>query len=512
MEMHSKKTASADMISSPAAGIRGRSAGLAGALLLALLLVSPGSRAQQIPLYGSYLVNPFSLNPAEAGRGERVNLFGMVRNQYAGFEGSPTTQMLTVDGGLNERVGLGLKLVNEQTDILRNTRASLAYSYGFSLSEKAGIRLGVAVTGGQRSLDFDRVFVEDRNEQVVFDDRISQVHIEGEAGMTFSYQKLRIGLAVPQLLGDRWEYEDDGLNQQVRFQNQRHFMATAQYPFEIVDGRYTLEPMVLTRMASGAPFQFDGNLTLRNPDLWYATAGYRNGYSVTAGGGVILSQQFMLGYSYDYPTGDIAAFTGGSHEVVLGFSFGGAAADEKQLPREEVEMMLQEQAEREAQKRQALENKMDSLGALNAKQREDLDYFREKMNDQDAELRALKEKYRPEPGGAGTGSGRSEDAGDPGAVPSGERPEEAEELEQGQFLVVVASFRKFEDAVNYQQFLARARDGRSGTRITRSASGNWYFLYRETYDNARQAQQRLNELPRNELIPRMRPWIYRVGD
>ena len=59
--------------------------------------------AQQIPMYGTYMLNEFSINPAYAGEDGGVNLFGTVRDQYSGFEGSPVTEMLTVDGYLEKQ-------------------------------------------------------------------------------------------------------------------------------------------------------------------------------------------------------------------------------------------------------------------------------------------------------------------------------------------------------------------------------------------------------------------------
>ena len=44
--------------------------------------------------------------------------------------------------------------------------------------------------------------------------------------------------------------------------------------------------------------------------------------SVGALAGIKLFDTFRIGYSYDYPTGAISQFTTGSHEIVVGYSFG----------------------------------------------------------------------------------------------------------------------------------------------------------------------------------------------
>lgn len=503
-------------------------------LLLVALLASAAVRAQQVPLYGSYVVNPFVINPALAGDQETVDIYGIVRNQYAGFEGSPTTQMLTVDGGLkNQNVGLGLRVYNEQTDILRNTGAALTYAYRVPLGDELGVRLGVSVTGGQRSIDFNQVILADQNEAIDFDQRISDVHVDGEAGLALEYQRFRFGLAVPQLLGTLWEYEDDALNLQAQYQNERHLLSTLQYTFPLKDGNLEFEPLVLTRWAPGSPFMFDGNVVMRNPDLWYATAGYRSDFAVTVGGGVFLADQFTIGYAYDYPVNDIVDYTSGSHEVVLGLSLGGDQ-DRDQRTREDLTRLIAEERERNRKEREALQEDVDSLKDLNEEQEKELRYLREKMEESDKELDSLKNRYRPggsggeregrEPGDerrrerptrererAREEEGRQRQRDREGREPSGEAQDAPDELQAGNYAVVVASFRKFEDAVRYRQFQAR-NDGYQDVRITQSASGNWYFVYTEVEGDLQDGLDRLEEMERESKPLQMRPWLYKVRE
>ena len=44
--------------------------------------------------------------------------------------------------------------------------------------------------------------------------------------------------------------------------------------------------------------------------------------SVGAVVGMRFLDDLIVGYSYDYPTSSIRKFTSGSHEIILGYSFG----------------------------------------------------------------------------------------------------------------------------------------------------------------------------------------------
>lgn len=460
--------------------------------------------AQQIPMYGTYMLNEFSINPAYAGEDGGVNLFGTVRDQYSGFEGSPVTEMLTVDGYLEkQKIGFGLKVYNEQTDILRNTGFALTYAYRVKLSNRSALRFGVSGTSGQRSIDFEKVFVTDENEQIIFDNRVSKFLFDANAGLLFNYADFKLGLTVPQVFGSKWNYEEDALNTQARYQNERHILTTIQYPFTLKPDKLLLEPLFLFRGAPGLPAQFDANLVLKKPNSWYATAGYRDQYAVTAGGGVILSDKLMIGYSYDYPTNEIADFSNGSHEITVGLRIGGGNAAKKGLEDaggnaksyERLEEQANESKELKANQAQ-LEKDLEQLKEMNEKQREELEFFKEKLNNYDEELDSLKTKYTKRP---------DEKGSDLGITP------EPVDVKEGNFVVVVGSFQYLKNAIKYQQFLARVGTI-NRTMITQSASKNWYFVYTNEHDNLNEARNTLKSLPREVMIPKMKPWIYRMGD
>ncbi|MBC7387835.1 MAG: type IX secretion system membrane protein PorP/SprF, partial [Opitutaceae bacterium] len=70
--------------------------------------------AQLVPVYSQYLVNQTIINPAYAGANDCLNINALYRQQWAGYEGAPSTRTLSAHSPLKNRaVALGLNLVND---------------------------------------------------------------------------------------------------------------------------------------------------------------------------------------------------------------------------------------------------------------------------------------------------------------------------------------------------------------------------------------------------------------
>ncbi len=82
---------------------------------------------------------------------------------------------------------------------------------------------------------------------------------------------------------------------------------------------FTFIPSFCIKGVSPAPMSFDINAKLRYKDFLWGGVSYRNRDAVAAMVGVIINNMFDISYSYDYITSDINKYTGGSHEIVIGY-------------------------------------------------------------------------------------------------------------------------------------------------------------------------------------------------
>ena len=63
------------------------------------------SFSQQDPVYTQYMNNLLTIQPAYAGNNGALNITGISRAQWIGFDGAPNTNTLTINGALRRYGG-----------------------------------------------------------------------------------------------------------------------------------------------------------------------------------------------------------------------------------------------------------------------------------------------------------------------------------------------------------------------------------------------------------------------
>ena len=89
--------------------------------------------AQQDPQFTQNMFNRLAVNPAYAGAKESFCATIISREQWMGFEGNPTTNLLSVDYGTTifqkHKVGAGLTVIQDEIGPIQSLNAKLALSY-----------------------------------------------------------------------------------------------------------------------------------------------------------------------------------------------------------------------------------------------------------------------------------------------------------------------------------------------------------------------------------------------
>ena len=103
-------------------------------LFLLVGLVSCFAMAQQEAQYTQYMYMTQVFNPAFAGNRGIMSLKALVRSQWVDVEGAPKTSVFSFDTpiGENEKMGLGLTIINDQIGPLTETNIAIDYAYSLS--------------------------------------------------------------------------------------------------------------------------------------------------------------------------------------------------------------------------------------------------------------------------------------------------------------------------------------------------------------------------------------------
>ncbi len=302
------------------------------------LVQSQMVQAQQVPFYNHYFINPFVFNPAMAGASGDVNAF-LVRNQrYTGFNGASVNNYLSIDGAfMKDKGGFGIQVSHQACGIQQQLASSLTYAYGVRFRDLSQLRFGVTAGLLDNRIDLAAINVMDANDPYLATMRQKVSSYDFNAGLSYIRNSLRIGFAVPQLIGNKVAY--DKQNARGYYRLARHFMLSGEYDLRFKNNKSViLRPNALMRYVPGAPLQYDVMATVDHAKMGWVSLGYKSGYSVQMNIGFRIMKQLRVGYSYEYLVGSMKNYsTGAHHEIMLGLTF-----REKEKPVEVIKIVERE--------------------------------------------------------------------------------------------------------------------------------------------------------------------------
>lgn len=270
------------------------------------------TQAQQLPQFTQYMYNTISINPAYAGSRDGLSLTALHRSQWAGIEGAPRTQTLSIHSPMaNEKVGLGFSVINDKTGYENYTYMYGDFSYTIDLSEDVTLSFGAK--GGFSYYNLDEDLFTDPNvlQDPFFREQFNRWTPNVGAGLYLSSQDWYLGFSAPKLINnDHNDYSDYVALERV------HYYLTGGYVFDLND-TWKLRPTALAKYTQGAPLSVDMSSTLIYDEKLYLGATYRIDDAIGAFLDFQIFEQLRIGYAYEYTISDLRPYTSGSHEFIL---------------------------------------------------------------------------------------------------------------------------------------------------------------------------------------------------
>lgn len=303
-------------------------------LVLVLALEAITINAQQAPMYTHYMYNTLVINPAYAGSRDALTITALHRSQWVDFKGAPLTQTLTAHSPLkNEHLGLGLSLSNDKIGPSNTTAVFADFAYRMQVSEKAKLALGISAganifQGNLNSLDLDQQ-----------SDPVFQQNIRNRAtpnfgfGAYYSRERFYAGISAPNLLQNNYSVVTAANGATLVGKEQRHYFLIAGTMIKLSEN-LGFKPTALLKVTPAAPAQADLTASFIIMDKVLLGAMYRTGDSFGALIGLDVTDQFHIGYSFDWSYGvKTFKYNQGSHEIVLRYDFLSASKKQIHTPR-----------------------------------------------------------------------------------------------------------------------------------------------------------------------------------
>lgn len=291
--------------------------------------------AQQDPQFTQFMYNKLIYNPGYAGTSGAVCGVVQYRNQWLGFEGSPTTIAAAIDMRLKSvPVGLGLTVISDKIGPMSTNFVRIAGAYNKKIGQGT---LGLGIDAGilQKSISSDWVVPEPLKD----DPRIPGSGGTGTGGNPLfnnpSLNKLTYDLSAGAFYNIPGKFYVGGSmthipSQQIKdgeigYKVKAHYYFMTGYTFQL-NKWSKITPNILYKNDLAAS-SLDANLTFLWSDMVWVGGTYRldDAAAILAGvqgqTGVGNSIGWKAGVSYDFTTPKLKTYSRGTLEIVLGVCY-----------------------------------------------------------------------------------------------------------------------------------------------------------------------------------------------
>ena len=285
---------------------------------MAVVCLQTIAHAQQDPQYSQYMFNTLAINPAYAGSRDVLSVTSLYRRQWV-VSGAPTSTTISADLPiLNEKVGLGMLVYNDQIGVLQNNAVYFSYAQRIRLTKAGTLSLGLTGGGSFFSADLNSVSTTIPGDNVFATNINNKLKPNIGAGIYYTTDRWYLGGSMPRVFTNSLG-KSDIAKQASEF---RHYFLMGGFVSHL-NSIMVLKPSFMGKAVSGAPLQLDLNLNLWFYDKISIGGSYRTGDAVVGMLEVIPSQGWRLGYAYDFTISGLGNnnLTAGSHEIMLRYEF-----------------------------------------------------------------------------------------------------------------------------------------------------------------------------------------------
>ncbi len=287
-------------------------------LMLVFLLGMLSAHGQKEPQYTQYMYNIGGFNPAYVGTTETPELTTMYRAQWLDIPGAPRTIRLGANIPLsNEKMGIGVNVINDALGPLSNTFLDVAFSYQINLSDETKLSFGMDAGGSLLNVDFSKGTFENPGEPVAAMEPINNFYATIGAGLFLYQENWYVGVSIPNFL------TDDIYNQEVAavVEDKIHYNVIGGYVFDLSENT-KLKPAFLLNYVVGAPVNVNVSANMLFNDRFTLGAAYSIENAVSALAGFQITDPIFFGVSYDYNTNGLGQYNNGTPEFVLKYFIG----------------------------------------------------------------------------------------------------------------------------------------------------------------------------------------------
>lgn len=282
--------------------------------IIIILITVQYSVAQQEQAYSQYMFVTSVYNPGFTGSRNAICASGIMKQQWVGVEGAPTTYAVNLESPVKFlRGGLGGVIITDKIGAFNTTSVKLNYAYHKKMGD-AFLGIGIGLGLVNKKVDFSYFNVQGDDPLLTSTEEESGMIFDIDAGLYFQKSdKWYVGLSSTQI--NQGSMDIAGGKTSLS----RRYYATGGYMFKMERmPKITLSPSFFLAYTQDSPLLVNIGAIAEYNKLFWAGVLYKHqeGIGLMAG---VNYKNIKVGYAYDINTNPIK--TGGSHEIRLGYCF-----------------------------------------------------------------------------------------------------------------------------------------------------------------------------------------------
>ncbi|MCX7986170.1 MAG: type IX secretion system membrane protein PorP/SprF [Bacteroidales bacterium] len=282
--------------------------------ILILMMLQVSVIAQNTPQFSLRYYDIQIYNPAIVGSTVYDQFMLHHRTQWLGFDGRPTTNIISYSGTIMQNSGIGGYVYFDKAGPTQHYGANLNYAYHI-VFPKFNVSLGLSSTISQYRFQTDQLLAPNPNDPVIAGKFVkSSLMPDASAGVYMYNRKFYAGLSINQLIQSRLK-QASKLNVE---QGQRVYCMGGYNVF--INQDIELIPNATIIAISSEPWQFESGVRALISDKFIAGLNYRLNDALIAMAGFKYTN-WLFAYSYDITLSLVRKYSSGSHEIILAYQF-----------------------------------------------------------------------------------------------------------------------------------------------------------------------------------------------
>lgn len=276
---------------------------------------------QQDAMFTHYMYNTLAVNPGYAGSREAMTVTALHRAQWVDYKGAPVTQTLTLHSPLkSEKIGLGFSMINDKIGPVKTTAMYGDFAYILKLNSRSKLSFGLKAGLSLMQANLTPLTLEDQSDITFQSNLKSKLLPNFGFGMYYSRQRFYAGISAPRLLENDYSKNESGAVKKIG-NEQRHYYLITGAMFRLSDN-IDLKPTTLIKVTMAAPIEADLTATFICHKKLLLGVNWRTNDALGALIGYNITEQFHVGYSFDWSYGlRTFKYNNGTHEVMLSYDF-----------------------------------------------------------------------------------------------------------------------------------------------------------------------------------------------